>query len=69
MNSKQEATEIYRSYRGFNNESFEINHNTAIQCAILCVEKIIYVLSQTLDFKMEKSIKHYQDVLIELNNM
>lgn len=41
MTPKEKALELYRKYRGFNNETEEINKTTAIQCAELCVDEII----------------------------
>lgn len=67
MCPKEEAKELYRMFRGFNNETEEMNKTTAIQCAELCVDKIIVILSQTLDFEMKKSVEHYYRVKEELN--
>lgn len=68
MKPKEKAKELYGRYRGFNNETPEINHNTAIQCACICVDEIILALSK-LDFEMIKSTSYWIDVKIELNNL
>jgi len=66
--AKEKAIELYRKYRGFNNETEEINKTTAIQCAELCVDEIMLSLSK-LDFEMIKSTNFWIDVKIELNNI
>lgn len=66
MEAKEKAKELYRMYRGFNNETPEINKTTAIQCACLCVDEIILALSK-LDFDMIKSTNYWIDVKVALN--
>ena len=68
MTPKEKAKELYRMYRGFNNETPEINKTTAIQCACICADEIILALSK-LDFKMIKSTSYWIDVKVELNNL
>jgi hypothetical protein len=39
------------------------------QCALIAVDEILFVLEFNLDFKMEKSIKYWQEVKDEIQNL
>jgi hypothetical protein len=38
-------------------------------CALVAVDEILFILEFNLDFKMEKSIKYWQDVKDEIQNL
>jgi len=38
-------------------------------CALISVDEILFILEFNLDFKMEKSIKYWQDVKDEILNL
>lgn len=72
MTPKEKALELYRKYRGFNVESEPINHVTAIQCAGLCVDEIIYTLKPIQDrlhYNDTLNIEYWQEVKIELERL
>ena len=67
LTSKEEAHEIFDNmYNVESNDFHNMKKEDAIQCALITVEKILYILEFRFDFKMEKSIKHYQEVKEEL---
>ena len=41
----------------------------AKQCALIAVDKILLILEFNLDFKMEKSIKYWQEVKEEIEKL
>ena len=38
-------------------------------CALVAMDEILFILEFNLDFKMEKSIKYWQDVKDEIQNL
>ena len=70
LTPKEEAHEIYDNmYNVEFNDFHNMREEDAIQCALIAVDKILFVLEFNLDFKMERSIKHYQEVKEELLNI
>lgn len=57
---KEEAKEFLSKFE------HEICLTDAIECALIAVDKILFVLEFNLDFKMEKSIKYWQEVKEEI---
>jgi hypothetical protein len=67
MTAKEKAHQIYDNM--YNVESDNIHNmkkEDAIQCALIAVDEIINTIEFTLDFRMEKSIKYWQEVKKEL---
>ena len=60
LKPKEEAKEFLTKFE------HEICLTDAIECALIAVDKILFVLEFNLDFKMERSIKYWQEVKKEL---
>jgi hypothetical protein len=67
MTAKEKAHQIYDNMY---NVEYDNIHNMkkedAIQCALIAVDEILYILNFSLDFRMNKSIKYWQEVKEEL---
>ena len=60
LTPKEEAQEFLAKFE------HQICFTDAIECALIAIDKILFVLEFNLDFKMEKSIKYWQEVKEEL---
>ena len=70
LTPKEKAEELVLRYLRINNNTKEwFNLHIAKQCALIAVDKILFVLEFNLDFKMEKSIKYWQEVKNEILNL
>lgn len=70
LTPKEKAEELVLRYLRINNNTKEwFNLYIAKQCALIAVDEILFVLEFNLDFKMEKSIKYWQDVKDEILNL
>jgi hypothetical protein len=67
---KEKADELVLRYLRINNNTKEwFNLHIAKQCALIAVDEILFVLEFNLDFKMEKSIKYWQEVKKEIEKL
>jgi len=67
---KEKAEELVLRYLRIDNNFKEwFNSYIAKQCALIAVDEILFVLEFNLDFKMEKSIKYWQEVKNEIQNL
>jgi hypothetical protein len=70
LTPKEKAEELVLRYLRINNNTKEwFNLYIAKQCALIAVDEILFVLEFNLDFKMEKSIKYWQEVKDEILNL
>jgi hypothetical protein len=70
LTPKEKADELVLRYLRINNNTKEwFNLYIAKQCALIAVDEILFVLEFNLDFKMEKSIKYWQEVKEEILNL
>ena len=64
---KEKAEELVLRYLRIDNNTKEwFNSHIAKQCALIVVDEILYILEFSLDFRMDKSIKYWQQVKEEL---
>jgi hypothetical protein len=67
---EEKAKELVLKYLRINNNTKEwFNLHIAKQCALIAVDEILYILEFSLDFRMDKSIKYWQQVKEELLNL
>ena len=67
---EEKAEELVLKYLRINNNTKEwFNLHIAKQCALIAVDEILYILEFSLDFRMDKSIKYWQQVKEELLNL
>ena len=70
LSPKEKADELVLRYLRINNNTKEwFNLHIAKQCALIAVDKILLILEFNLDFKMEKSIKYWQEVKEEIEKL
>jgi hypothetical protein len=70
LTPKEKAEELVLRYLRINNNTKEwFNLYIAKQCALIAVDEILFILEFNLDFKMEKSIKYWQEVKDEILNL
>lgn len=71
MTSKEKATELFEkmlSTDKVDNYSF-VSNNVAKQCALICVDELIYHIRFHLSYGYEKQIEYYKEVKQEINNL
>jgi hypothetical protein len=67
---KEKAEELVLRYLRIDNNTKEwFNSHIAKQCALIAVDEILNILEFSLDFRMDKSIKYWQQVKEELLNL
>jgi hypothetical protein len=70
MTPKEKAHQIYDNMYNVESHNFHnMKEEDAVQCAIIAVYEILYILEFSLDFRMDKSIKYWQQVKEELLNL
>ncbi len=71
MTPKEKADELFNKFRteilSFLGD--KMKDKNAKRCALIAVDEILFILEFNLDFKMEKSIKYWQDVKQEIENL
>jgi hypothetical protein len=69
MTPEEKAHQIYDNMYNVESHNFHnMKEEDAVQCAIIAVYEILYILEFSLDFRMDKSIKYWQQVKEELLN-
>ena len=66
MTAKEKAIEIIIQMQF---QSHPLMFEQAKRCALISVDEILFVLEFNLDFKMEKSIKYWQEVKQEIEKL
>jgi hypothetical protein len=69
MRPKEKANELLDNYWLMDKINPSLSKEQAKKCALVAVDEIIFVLEFNLDFKMEKSIKYWQEVKKEIQNL
>jgi hypothetical protein len=70
MTAKEKAHQIYDNMYNVESHGFHnMKKEDAVQCAIIAVNEILYILEFSLDFRMDKSIKYWQEVKHEIENL
>ena len=70
LTPKEKADELVLRYLRIDNNTKEwFNLYIAKQCALIAVDKILFVLEFNLDFKMERSIGYYLEVKQEIEKL
>jgi hypothetical protein len=72
---KEKADELFNQYHNLIQEiGGDMGHEILVsilakQSCLIAVDEILYILNLSLDFKMNKSIKYWQEVKEEINNL
>lgn len=66
MTPKEKANQLVDNYWLMDKINPSLSKEQAKQCALVAVDEILFVLKFNLDFKMEKSIKYWQEVKEEI---
>ena len=69
MTPKEKANQLVDNYWLMDKINPSLSKEQAKQCALVAVDEILFVLKFNLDFKMEKSIKYWQEVKDEILNL
>lgn len=69
MTPKEKANQLVDNYWLMDKINPSLSKEQAKQCALVAVDEILFVLEFNLDFKMEKSIKYWQEVKKEIQNL
>ena len=72
MTPQEKADELYSKYDDLLNKDFGnpiVFDNQIKQCALISVDEIIEELLSGIDFWMERRIKYWQEVKLELNKL
>jgi len=71
MAPKEKAEELFNKFRteilSFLGD--KMKDKNAKRCALIAVDEILFILEFNLDFKMKKSIKYWQEVKDEIQNL
>jgi hypothetical protein len=71
MTPKEKAEELFNKFRteilSFLGD--KMKDKNAKRCALIAVDEILFILEFNLDFKMKKSIKYWQEVKDEIQNL
>ena len=69
MTAKEKANQLVDNYWLMDKINPSLSKEQAKQCSLVAVDEILFVLKFNLDFKMEKSIKYWQEVKKEIQNL